>query len=151
MILESPLTAGESFCLGGKDAWVTLLSVKAGLELAWTCPSLVIYVCVCVCVCVREREMCVCACSVSWARPFAVPRPMDCSPPGSSVHRISQARILKQSFLLQGTFPTQGFESTSPASPTLQANFFFFFIAKLPGKPLELLGYVSSILSELPA
>ena len=38
--------------------------------------------------------------------------PMDCSPPGSSVHGISQARALEWvaagvSFLLQGIFPTQ--------------------------------------------
>ena len=48
-----------------------------------------------VCVCVRERERVrVCVCSVTqpcltlWDR-------MDCSPPGSSVHGISQARILE--------------------------------------------------------
>ena len=35
--------------------------------------------------------------------------PMDCSPPGSSVHGILQARIpLGCHFLLQGIFPTQG-------------------------------------------
>ena len=35
--------------------------------------------------------------------------PMDCSPPGSSVHGILQARILEWlPFLLQGIFPTQG-------------------------------------------
>ena len=36
--------------------------------------------------------------------------PMDCSPPGSSVQGILQARILKwvASSLLQGIFPTQG-------------------------------------------
>ena len=35
--------------------------------------------------------------------------PMDCSPPGSSVHGIHQARILEwvAIFLLQGIFPTQ--------------------------------------------
>ena len=33
--------------------------------------------------------------------------PMDCGPPGSSVHRISQARILECHFLFQGIFPTQ--------------------------------------------
>ena len=34
--------------------------------------------------------------------------PMDCSPPGSSVHGILQARILECChFLLQGIFPTQ--------------------------------------------
>ena len=34
--------------------------------------------------------------------------PMDCSPPGSSVHGILQARILESHSLLQGIFPTQG-------------------------------------------
>ena len=36
--------------------------------------------------------------------------PMDCSPPGSSVHRIPQARILEwgATAFLQGIFPTQG-------------------------------------------
>ena len=36
--------------------------------------------------------------------------PMDCSPPGSPVHGISQARTLEwvAIFLLQGIFPTQG-------------------------------------------
>ena len=34
--------------------------------------------------------------------------PMDCSPPGSSVHAISQARIVEYChFLLQGIFPAQ--------------------------------------------
>ena len=34
--------------------------------------------------------------------------PMDCSPPGPSVHGILQARILERvPFRLQGTFPTQ--------------------------------------------
>ena len=34
--------------------------------------------------------------------------PMDCSPPGSAVHGIVQARILGCHFLLQGIFPTKG-------------------------------------------
>ena len=33
---------------------------------------------------------------------------MDCSPPGSSVHGISQARILEWVAIFQGIFPTQG-------------------------------------------
>ena len=39
--------------------------------------------------------------------------PVDCSPPGSSVHGILQARILAWvcHFLLQGIFPTQGSNS----------------------------------------
>ena len=37
--------------------------------------------------------------------------PMDCSPPGSSIHGILQARTLGCRFLLQGMFPTQGLNS----------------------------------------
>ena len=43
----------------------------------------------CVCVCV-----CVCVCSVAQSCP-ALCDPMDCNPPGSSVHGISPARILE--------------------------------------------------------
>ena len=38
----------------------------------------------------------------------ALCNPTDYSPPGSSVHGISQARILGRPFLLQRIFPTQG-------------------------------------------
>ena len=41
--------------------------------------------------------------------------PMDCRPPGSSVHAILPARILEWvaiSFLLQGIFPTKGLNSS---------------------------------------
>ena len=41
-------------------------------------------VCVCVCVCVRVTQSCLTLCD-----------PMDCSPAGSSVHAILQARIQK--------------------------------------------------------
>ena len=41
--------------------------------------------------------------------------PMNCSPPGSSIHGILQ----EKDFLFQGIFPTQGIE---PGSPALQAN-----------------------------
>ena len=40
--------------------------------------------------------------------------PMDCSPPGSSVHGILQARILEWVSLLQGIFPTQGSNLSLP-------------------------------------
>ena len=47
--------------------------------------------------------------------------PMDCSLPGSSVHGISQARILKWVAISfsRGIYPTQGLNLGSPA---LQAN-----------------------------
>ena len=44
-------------------------------------------VCVCVCVCVRAR-VCAQSCPI-------LCNPVDCGPPGSSVHGISQARILE--------------------------------------------------------
>ena len=46
--------------------------------------------CVCVCVCV-----CVCACAWAGARLVTLCNHMDCSPPGSSVHGILQAKILE--------------------------------------------------------
>ena len=45
-------------------------------------------VCVCVCVCVRM-------CAKSLQLCLSLCDPVDCSPPGSSVHRILQARILE--------------------------------------------------------
>ena len=48
--------------------------------------------------------------------------PMDCSPPGSSVHGISQARILKWlPFPSPGDLPDPGI---TPASPELAGRFF---------------------------
>ena len=57
--------------------------------------------------------------------------PVDCSPLGSSVHGISQARIVNCHFLLQGIFPTQGLNE--PTSPALAGG---FFATEPPGKPL---------------
>ena len=46
--------------------------------------------------------------------------PMDCSPPGSSVHGILQARILEWvAFPPPGDLPDPGFK---PGSPALQAD-----------------------------
>ena len=45
--------------------------------------------------------------------------PMDCSPLGSSVRGILQARVLELAFPFPGDFPDPGIESGSPA---LQAD-----------------------------
>ena len=62
--------------------------------------------------------------------------PVNCSPPGSSVHGISQARILERVathiFLLQRIFQTRG---SNPSLLHRQADvFFFFFTTELFGK-----------------
>ena len=57
--------------------------------------------------------------------------PMDCSPPGSSVHGISQARILEWlPFPPPGDLPDPGIK---PASPALAGG---FFAIEPPGKPM---------------
>ena len=55
---------------------------------------------------------------------------MDCSPPGSSVHGNSPGKNTEEGCqaLLQGNLPHPGIKPTSPASPTLQADF-------LPSEP----------------
>ena len=59
--------------------------------------------------------------------------PMDCSPPGSSVHGLFQARTLKWvALLLQGIVMTR-INSASPVSPTLAGE---FFTIEPPGKPI---------------
>ena len=58
-----------------------------------------------------------CACAKSLQSRSTLRDLMDCSPPGSSVHGILQARIPRA--LLQGIFPTQGSKS-----PALAGGFF---------------------------
>ena len=55
--------------------------------------------CVCVCMSAKLLQPCLTFCD-----------PMDCSPTGSSVHGVLQARVLEWGaiFLLQRIFPTQG-------------------------------------------
>ena len=58
---------------------------------------------------------------------------MDCSPVGSSVHGIFQARILKWVGILPPRgLPNSGIEPASPASPAVAGG---FFTREPPGKP----------------
>ena len=50
----------------------------------YVCMYIYMCVCVCVCVCSEVAQSCLTPCD-----------PMDCSPPGSSVHGIFQARVLE--------------------------------------------------------
>ena len=60
--------------------------------------------------------------------------PMDCSPPGSSVHRILQARTLEWvSIPSAGGLPDPGMKPWSPASPELTVD---SLPLVPPGKPV---------------
>ena len=75
----------------------------------------------CVCVCV-----CVCVCSVTQLCSTHCDT-VDCSPPGSSVHRIFKVRILEQvAIFYAGDLPDPGTESMSLASPELAGGFFYY-------------------------
>ena len=64
--------------------------------------------------------------------------PVDCSPPGSSVHGISEARITRAGyhFLLQGIFPTQVLNHVSQV-PCIAGG---CFTAEPSGKPRDVMG-----------
>ena len=74
-----------------------------------------------VCTCVLVAQLCPTLCS-----------PMDCSPLGSSVHRILQARTLEWVvvFLLQGIFWTQGLNLCLLVS-CIACRFFWIFQARV--------------------
>ena len=75
-----------------------------------------------VCVCAKLLQLCLTLCN-----------PMDCSPPGSSVHGILQARILQWvACPPSGDLPNPGIKPVSLKSPTLVGR---FFTTVLPGKP----------------
>ena len=58
--------------------------------------------------------------------------PVDCSPPSSSIHGNSQARILKWvAIVFSGDLPNPGIE---PASPALAEG---FITVEPPGKPFN--------------
>ena len=59
--------------------------------------------------------------------------PMDCRPPGSPVHGISQGGILERVAISPPVaLPDPGVESTSPVSPALAGR---FFTTEPPGRP----------------
>ena len=61
--------------------------------------------------------------------------PMDCSPPGSSVHGISRQEYWRRlPFPSPGDLPDPGTEPASSASPELAAG---FFTTEPPGKANE--------------
>ena len=72
----------------------------------------------CVCVCV-----CVCVCMLVTQLYLSLCNPVDCSPPGSSVHGIVQARTLEWlPFPPPGDLSDPGIEPASPVSRALQVD-----------------------------
>ena len=72
--------------------------------------------------CAQSLQLCLTLCNT-----------MDCSPPGFSVHEISQARILEWDDISSfRDLPNPGIEPTSPASPSLAGK---LFASEPPGKP----------------
>ena len=68
---------------------------------------------------------------------------MDCSPPGSSVHGISQKRILSGlPFPTPGVLSNPGIEPSTLESPALEGE---FFTAEPPGKPVVRIVVVQSL------
>ena len=76
-----------------------------------------------------HKQFC-CCCSVIMSCPILC-NPVDYSPPGSSVHGISQTRILEwvAIFLSPGALPDPGTEPTSSALAGI------FFTTEPPGRP----------------
>ena len=94
--------------------------------------QLLLLVCVHVCVCTHVQCLTLCD-------------PLDCSPPGFSVHGILQARILEGvAISSSGDLPDPGME---PGSPVLAGG---FFTTEPPGKCLLLSLEVLLILVESP-
>ena len=76
--------------------------------------------------------------------------PIDCSPPGSSVHAVSQARILEWVAISSSRVSSQ--LGSEPRSPALQVDFFFFFKpSEPPGKPSVIAHQPQTLLWELRA
>ena len=70
--------------------------------------------------------LCVCVCAKLLQSRLTLCSPMDCSPPGSSVHGILQARTHRSGLLCPppGHLPNAGIKPESLASPTLAGGFF---------------------------
>ena len=78
--------------------------------------------------------MCVCARMHAQSH-LSLCDPMDCSPPGSSVHGILQVRILEWVACPPPGDPSNpGIEPVSPVSSTLPGR---FFATEPPGKPIN--------------
>ena len=90
-------------------------------------------VCVCVCVCMHTHMHTHTHTHTVSKSCQSICDPMDCSPPGSSVHGISQARILEWVAISSSRGPSWSRDRTCVSFLLYLAG--GFFITELPGKP----------------
>ena len=121
----------------------------AGISVGDQLHKLCVCVCVCVYVCVCVRA-CVCVCAQSY---LTLCSSMNCSPPGSSVCEILQARILEwvasplhSRRSSPRDLPNPGTEPISPGSLHWQAAFFTTEPSGNPKQALEGLNQIDSSL-----
>ena len=106
--------------LEAENVAVYLIPSSLLLDLSLTRPAL--YVSGHVCSLVPNVHCSVCVCAVTQLYP-TVCNPTDYSPPGSSVHRIFQARIQEWLAISSSEdLPHPGIETTSHVSPASQAD-----------------------------
>ena len=89
-------------------------------------------VCVCVCVCVRAHT-----CSVTWLC-LTLCDSVDCSLPGSSVHGISQVRILEWVAISSTRRSSRPRDWTCISCVSCIAGGFFLYLLSHQGKPILL-------------
>ena len=107
--------------LGCVLALTTDFSALLPFHLSDSCGNMLVKMCKSLCIVLHMH-----ACSVAQSY-LTLCHPMDCSLPGISVHAISQEGILEWVACPPGDLPSPGIK---PTSPTLQADFFFFFFLK---------------------
>ena len=81
---------------------------------------------------ISKWKICMCACSV-FQQCLTLCNPMDCKPPGSSIHGIFQTRVLEWDAISSSRGPScPRIEPVSPAPLALSGR---FFTTELPAKP----------------
>ena len=119
-----------AFALHDTASWLQVLFCHLAAGPTWTSPFCSLHCCF---LTSDEEVQYVCA-----QLCLTLCNPMDCSPPGTSVHGIFPGKNTGVGchFLLQGIFPIQGraksFKPKSLASPALAGR---FFTTAPPGKP----------------
>ena len=108
--------------LGSRDLVKGILHLLPYVSLPYSSSPFSSLACLCQCVCAKSLHLCLAVCD-----------PMDCSPPGSSVHGILQARILEWVTMPFSRGSSQPKDRTHVFCSSCIAG--RFFTAEPPGKP----------------